>query len=164
MQIAGPGINGGELYVNVNGVDADFYESSISSQERSSIININCDNGNLCTDNTIQGGYAEKSVILSCNGANSDCSNTELYCSDDMKITNTRAFCSVNCNKCQNMNVYSMEGTIDVDWNCNNIDTSCTNSKLYCGANQINDVSNLVWDSTNFEWIYQSGTCGFLTS
>eukprot|EP01084_Bolivina_argentea_P003770 7097_1 len=175
MTIYSPGYNGGTLHINLQNEESDFYESTIKAQQNSSNIHINCQNGHLCTDNNIEGMRVEgsnASISLLCNGYNSaDCSNTNIYCSDNKMISTKQAICNIDCrNKqtatCNNLNIYTNNGILDpLYFKCANHANSCSGTQLYCGPNQNDEYSNLIWDNQNLKWIYEIGTgmCGFFT-
>eukprot|EP01084_Bolivina_argentea_P149503 261160_1 len=137
----------GKLYVNVI---SDLYNSIVYAQ--ASIININCDNANLCSHNKIFGQYTDKSITYSCDGNNVDCSYSDIYCP-----INPFASCHIYCASilCQCMNVYTINSRPHIDWECNNNNEhSCFNSKLYCGFNTNFNSINLIYDRVLNQWVF----------
>eukprot|EP01084_Bolivina_argentea_P009451 17642_1 len=106
--------------------------------------------------NFIDGTYATGHVNLTC--------NEEQYCS------RTRIICGKQCNidclsllGCDGVNVFSMNGTSNVNWYCNVASAkSCKRSSLSCGNLENPNNSSLIWDSYN-GWYYAASNCVFPT-
>lgn len=132
IKINGPGTNGA-LFIKLTDENAEFFNSEINAQSQSSIIDINCNDGKLCNNLVIDGRYIENEINFRCDNQNVSCQQTEIYCSDDMKIINNRGICNINCSFCSSMNVYSMQGIVDVNWNCNDQRfNACLDSNIHC--------------------------------
>eukprot|EP01083_Nonionella_stella_P003037 8650_1 len=136
-----------ELQINVIGADADFLESTIFSTVLSTHIGINCDHGEMCTDNTIHAQKTHESLTVSCNGLHSDCSNSNIWC--------PIGTCTINCTMCRNMNVYTTHGSSNIHWHCGS-PYACTDSKLICAQNQ----DDLKWNTAHQQWQFEGNLCG----
>ena len=136
-----------ELYINVS-TNADFYDNTIISQPQSSIININCNNANLCNNNTINAQNTQNSLSFHCTGHNTDCSNSIIHCP-----FNTSASCNIHCSSCPNTNIFTTNGVTNLDWKCQNTSISCLNSKLFCGGpDQDNETTDYIFIPSRNLW------------
>eukprot|EP01084_Bolivina_argentea_P189551 325962_1 len=60
------------------------------------------------------------------------------------------------------MNVYSMQGIVDVDWQCIGTHSgTCSNSFLFCGGIDQN-IYSVEWDFADKQWQYLVGYCSTL--
>eukprot|EP00484_Ammonia_sp_Unknown_P020849 CAMPEP_0197028982 /NCGR_PEP_ID=MMETSP1384-20130603/8537_1 /TAXON_ID=29189 /ORGANISM="Ammonia sp." /LENGTH=594 /DNA_ID=CAMNT_0042458069 /DNA_START=104 /DNA_END=1888 /DNA_ORIENTATION=+ len=151
-----------ELHVHVDGEYADFYQSSIYAQSDSlALIDINCDGGELCTENTIFAANASHSVSVSCTGENSDCSFSNIHCPTHSSLSSS--FCRINCSLCHEMNVFTLRGASDVEWQCAAHNDSCSGSKLFCGSHPDEIAVEKSWDRVQSQWVYspnEARLCG----
>lgn len=144
-------IDAAELYINVS-ANNDFNDNIINP--KSSVVNINCNHANSCTNNLIQQNNIDTSITFSCNGDYVDCANSTIYCS-----THPSASCKVECSSCPNTKVHTRNGIRNLQWKCSNTSISCYNSKLFCGGSDQNEYNTiLLFNSSQNRWNYQDPT------
>ena len=147
-----------ELHINVTG---DFYQSEVYSYPSSglSLIDINCDSANICSKNRIYGKYVSDAVTYSCNGPNTDCRRSNIFCP-----MNKDSECNMYCSYCQNTNIYTKHSIMDINLECMNNEISCFGTSIYCDYDIPNKNDNdyfvdVIYDQTRSEWVYASEIC-----
>ena len=142
----------GHLDINVMGIHSDLYQSIIYAQSNSNIINLNCIDADVCTNNIIYARNTQQAINIMCGGDNSDCSNSDIWC--PMNVSN----CNVYCHLCQNMNIYA-QNTDAINWQCAQNEDSCFDSKLICNPNKQEMMVDMIWDTQTMQWIFENGKC-----
>ena len=135
------------LYVDVFGVDADFYDSHITGTLDSDM-HVDCDEARLCRNNTID-AYKSQSLSVAC--ADTDCAQSTLTCPAQ------RGLCSVECGgaSCRDMRVLAQRGQSVVDWRCQSTEAACLSSQLVCG----NRSAEWWWDGSRWTLDVEAEGC-----
>ena len=118
MEIYGPGENGGKLYVNLLNDQSDFYQSLIISESNSAEIIIDCQNGNDCSNNIIDGrniNSEQSNILILCDGPNSECVIQTYIVRHIPQFKLELSSCTFVCKSCANSNVYTINGITDIN-------------------------------------------------